>query len=138
MIAYLAADGFVAELVTELGSVTGVHGRLVVTAGPRRPAAWAADVWLDPVIVPITSINTGVKALRAIHRYWAPYSFQLHRRVQLISEQLGWTPPVPSAFPATAPRLPVGRIWPARFRHFVPPANSPRVAQLIQAVAPLA
>ena len=108
MIAYLAADGFVAELVTELGSVTGVHGRLVVTTGPRRPAAWAADVWLDPVIIPITSINTGVKALHAIHRYWAPYSFQLHRRVQLISEQLGGTPLAPSAFPATAPRVPFG------------------------------
>ena len=106
--AYLAADGFVDELVTELGDVTGVHGRLVLTSGPRRPAAWAADVWLDPVQIPIASINTGVKALRARHRYWAPYSFHLHRRVQLIAEQLGWVPLAPVPFPARPPRLPVG------------------------------
>ena len=108
MIAYLAADGFVAELIAELGEVIGVHGRLVLTAGPRRAAAWAADIWIDPVTIPITSINTGVKALRARYRHWAPYSFHLHRRVQLISEQLGWVVLPPSAFPAQAPRVSVG------------------------------
>ena len=106
--AYLAADGFVAELVTELGDVSGVHGRLVLTTGPRRSTAWAADVWLNPVKIPIVSINTGAKALRAIHRYWAPYSFQFHRRVQLIADQLGWQPPATGPFPATPPRQLVG------------------------------
>ena len=108
MIAYLAADGFVDELVAELGNVTAVHDRLVLAVGPRRPAVWAADVWLDPVILPITSIATAVKALRAIHRYWAPYSFHLHRRIQLISEQLSGATPIPGAFPATIPQVAVG------------------------------
>lgn len=106
--AYLAADGFVAELVAELGEVTGVHGRLVIAPGPRRPAAWAADVWLDPVRIPIVSINAGAKALRGIHRLWKPYSFQLHRRIQLIADQLGAVAQPPSPFPATPPRAPVG------------------------------
>ena len=108
MTAYLAADGFVDELVAELENVTGVHGRLILAAGPRRPAAWAADVWLDPVILSIPSIAAGVKALRGIHRYWAPYSFHLHRRIQLISEQLSGATPLPGAFPAAVPRVAVG------------------------------
>ena len=97
MTAYLAADGFVDELVAELGEVQSVHGRLVLTEGAPRPAAWAADVWIDPVIVSVTSINAAVKTLRAIHRYWAPYSFHLHRRIQLISEQLNGASPAPSS-----------------------------------------
>ena len=106
--AYLAADGFVAELVAELGEVTGVHGRLVIAPGPRRPAAWAADVWLAPVRIPIVSINAGAKALRGSHRPWVPYSFQFHRRIQLIADQLGEVSQPPSPFPATSPPAPVG------------------------------
>jgi len=105
MTAYLAADGFVDELVAELGQVTSVHGRLILSERARRPAAWAADVWLDPVIIPITSISAAVKVLRGIHRYWTPYSFHLHRRIKLISEQLCEDSLVPAVFPAPAPRV---------------------------------
>ena len=38
LVGYLAPDGFVAELQTELGdAVREVHGRLVLADGPARP-----------------------------------------------------------------------------------------------------
>ncbi|MCG3149745.1 MAG: Ribosomal RNA large subunit methyltransferase M [Verrucomicrobiae bacterium] len=107
MIAYLAADGFVTELLAELGEVSAVHGRLVIAPGPRRPAAWAADVWLNPERIAITSINDGRKALRARSRQWALYSFHLHRRAQLINEP--WQHSRQEfPFPATPPRALIG------------------------------
>lgn len=105
-IAYLAADGFVDELCHELGEVSGVHGRLVFAPGPLRPAAWAADVWLNPERIPITSINDGIKALKSRSRHWALYSFHLHRRAQLIAAP--WTGSKPVSFPAAPPSIPVG------------------------------
>lgn len=106
--AYLAADGFVKELVEELGTVRSVHGRLVLADGPPRPAAWAANVWYDPVRIPIASIGEGAKALRALQRNWALYSFAHHRRAALIAERL---PPVrfkPVPFPSPLPQAPLG------------------------------
>jgi hypothetical protein len=46
--AYLAAEVFVDELEDELGVVELRHERLLIASGPRRPAAWAANIWLDP------------------------------------------------------------------------------------------
>ena len=46
--AYLAAEGYTDELAHELGAVERKHGRLLVATGSPRPAAWAANVWLDP------------------------------------------------------------------------------------------
>ena len=103
---YLAPAGCVADLVTELGDVAAVHDRLVLATGPRRPAAWAADVWLDPVRIPVKSISDAARALRAIQPHWALYSFHLHRRAQLIAEQLPPLKLAPSPFPA--PKRPVG------------------------------
>jgi 23S rRNA (cytidine2498-2'-O)-methyltransferase len=108
LIVYLAADGFVDELVTELGEVAAVHERLVLAPVPRRPAAWATTVWLDPVRIPITSINAGARALLAIQSGWALYSFHLHRRAQLIAAQLPARPVTPVAFPAPRPTRPIG------------------------------
>jgi len=105
---YLAADGFVEELIAELGEVSAVHGRLVLANGPRRPAAWAADVWLSPERIPIKSIADAGKALRARQSYWAVYSFHLHRRAQLIAAQTRSMPVEPSAFPSAPPRATIG------------------------------
>src|SRR5215469_1744910 len=57
--AYLAADGYVDELVAELEVVERVHGRLLVASGPPRRAAWAANIWLDPREIPVASISDG-------------------------------------------------------------------------------
>jgi 23S rRNA (cytidine2498-2'-O)-methyltransferase len=106
--AYLAADGFVEDLVAELGAVQAVHGRLVLADGPPRPAAWAANTWFDPVLIDAPSIGEGARALRALQRNWALYSFAHHRRAALIEAKL---PPVrfkPLPYPSEAPKAPLG------------------------------
>ncbi len=108
MTGYLAAEGFTQELVDELGDVRSIHGRLVLADGPPRPAAWAANVWFDPVRIPIASIGDGVRALRAIQRNWALYSFAHHRRAALIEAQLPPVRPKPLPFPSPLPKAPLG------------------------------
>jgi 23S rRNA (cytidine2498-2'-O)-methyltransferase len=107
--AYLAADGFVDDLVEELGDdVRAVHGRLVVIDGPPRWAAWAANTWFDPVLIDVASIGEGARALRALQRNWALYSFAHHRRAALIESKL---PPVrfkPLPYPSGPPKAPLG------------------------------
>lgn len=106
--AYLAPEDRVEDLVAELGEDVEVHDRLVLAPGPRRPAAWAANVWLDPVRVPVASINEAARALRAIQRNWALYAFHFHRRAALIESKLPRVKADPSPFPAPHPRHPVG------------------------------
>jgi 23S rRNA (cytidine2498-2'-O)-methyltransferase len=105
---YLAPEGFLEDLLAELGEVASVHGRLVLAEGPPRPAAWAANVWFDPLRIPITSIAEGAKALRAIQRNWTLYDFRLHRRARLIQERLPHVSAKPLKFPAPAPTAPLG------------------------------
>ena len=96
--AYLAPEGLVGELTRELGgAVAGVIDRLVIAHGSPRDAAWAANVWLNPQRIPITSIGDGVKQLRAIQRNWAQFPLGHHRRAALIEDQL----PKVSAKPLT-------------------------------------
>lgn len=106
--AYLAQEDCVNDLIAELGEVRDVHGRLVLADGPPRPAAWAQNVWFDPVIIKIASIGDAARQLKAIQRNWAAYAFHLHRRTGLIVEKL---PPVkarPLAFGAPRPTSPLG------------------------------
>jgi 23S rRNA (cytidine2498-2'-O)-methyltransferase len=106
--AYLAADGCTDDLVKELGEVQAVHDRLVLAAGPPRPAAWAANTWFDPLLIEAPSIGEGARALRNLQRNWALYSFAHHRRAALIESKL---PPVrfkPLPYPSEPPKAPLG------------------------------
>lgn len=106
---YLAPDGFLDELLDELGdSVVVVCGRLVLAEGPPRAAAWVANVWREPVHLRIASIGDAAKQLRAIQRNWALYSFALHRRAALIAEKLPKVSAKPLAFGDAAPTAPLG------------------------------
>ncbi|HKT18770.1 MAG TPA: SAM-dependent methyltransferase [Stellaceae bacterium] len=106
---YLAPEGFLAELQHELGeSAAETHGRLVLAEGPPRPAAWVANLWRDPVRLPIASIADGARQLRAIQRNWACYSFAHHRRAALIAALLPKVSAKPLAFGAPAPTAPLG------------------------------
>ena len=67
--AYLAAKGFLEDLLAELGDeVIEVRGRLVLAKGAPRPAAWAQNTWETPVFLPIESIGDGARKLTAIQR----------------------------------------------------------------------
>jgi 23S rRNA (cytidine2498-2'-O)-methyltransferase len=109
LVGYLSPDGFLADLQQELGdSSRETHGRLVLAQGPEKPVAWAANVWRDPVIMDIASINDAANKLRAIQRNWALYSFQHHRRAALIEERLPKVSAKPLQFGDPVPAAPLG------------------------------
>ncbi len=110
--AYLAADGFVDQLQEELQrggmAVAHRHERLLVCEGPAVAAAWAANIWHDCVELPVESIGTAAKALRAIQRNWAMYAPLHHRRAALIQDRLPHVSAKPLVFPVAAPMAPLG------------------------------
>ncbi len=110
--AYLAADGFEAQLREELVrrgvAIAAEHGRLLVAEGPAVHAAWAANVWHDCIDLPVASIGTAAKSLRNVQRNWAMYAPLHHRRAALIQERLPHVSARPVVFPAAAPTAPLG------------------------------
>ncbi|MFQ5717271.1 MAG: hypothetical protein ACE5GQ_09245, partial [Nitrospinales bacterium] len=106
--AYLAAEGFQSQLIRELGGIKTVHGRLILTDQPERPAYWAQNVWLNPVLLSIRSISDGANKLKALQRNWWLYSFQLHRRASLIRDKLPHVSAKPLNFPTPLPGSPLG------------------------------
>jgi 23S rRNA (cytidine2498-2'-O)-methyltransferase len=109
LVAYLAPDGFLPELLEELGDAAHeTYGRLVLAAAPARAIAWAANVWHDPVFLEIASIGDAATQLRAIQRNWALYSFAHHRRAALIAERLPKVSAKPLPFGDPLPAAPLG------------------------------
>lgn len=107
--AYLAPEGFLPELLRELGeSVASVHERLVLANGPERRVAWCANVWRDPQTIRVESIGDAASKLRAIQRNWALYSAAHHRRAALIAEKLPKVSAKPLTFGTPAPSAPLG------------------------------
>lgn len=87
--AYLASKGFLPELLHELDAEDPeIYGDLVLLEGKAKPAIWAANIWRDPVRIPIESIGDAAKKLRAIQRNWILYPLENHRRASLIVEKL--------------------------------------------------
>ena len=107
--AYLAPEGFQDQLAKELEGAHSCHGRLIVTdRHPAKPPFWAQNIWRDPLLISIQSISDAAKKLHALQRNWSLYSFQLHRRAQLIQEQLPHVSAKPLNFPAPLPQSPLG------------------------------
>ena len=107
--AYLAAKGFLEDLLAELGDeVIEVRGRLVLAKGAPRPAAWAQNTWETPVFLPIESIGDGARKLSAIQRNWHLHSEENHRRASLIQEKLPHGSGKPRHFGEAAPTAPLG------------------------------
>lgn len=106
--AYLAPPGFVSQLRAELGETTEEYDRLLLSPGPPRPIAWAANIWREPTRIRIDSINQGARALRAIQRNWVLYSFAHHRRASLIQDKLPSVSAKPLQFPNPPPAAPLG------------------------------
>ena len=106
--AYLAADGFLDELLAELGGAADTYGRLVLAEGPARPAAWAQNVWYEPRRLTIASIGDAARQLRAIQRNWVLTPHAFHRRAALISEKLPKVSAKPLCFGDPKPTAPLG------------------------------
>jgi len=110
--AYLAADGFDAQLREELAradvTVSATHDRLLVSDAPAIASAWAANIWHDCVELPVASIGSAAQALRDIQRNWAMYAPLHHRRAALIQDRLPHVSAKPVVFPAAAPSAPLG------------------------------
>ncbi|MCH5276906.1 MAG: hypothetical protein J1E80_03625 [Desulfovibrionaceae bacterium] len=110
---YVAAKGFERELTDELhtarpGCVRGRKGRLVVADGPPLSAAWAQNIWLEPLALPIASVGDAARILKGIQRNWHAHPVDGFRRSALIAAQL---PPVsarPLVFGEAAPSSPLG------------------------------
>lgn len=107
-IAYLAPEDYLEPLLLEVGKKREVYGQLVVTPKRSKPAYWAQNTWLEPVRIPISSVSDAAKKLKAVQRNWVLYSFEHHRRAQLIAEQLPHVSAKPLAFPAPAPTSALG------------------------------
>lgn len=105
---YLAADGFLDDLLAELGEGVEVHDRLVFAPGPPRPAAWAQNIWYEPRRIEFSSISDAAAQLKAIQRNWAVYSWTLHRRAKLIQEKLPHVSAKPLVFPCDPPKGALG------------------------------
>lgn len=91
-IAYLAFEGFEKELEREIQFYTGQQvsslGRLFLF-NEDHDFVWAQLKLVNVEILEIESISKAAKALKERNRLWACYAFHLHRRTQLIQDQVG-------------------------------------------------
>ena len=76
------------ELLREIKNIESTHGNLVIASGPKQDSVWAQNIWLNPEIIHFESISQAAKSLRTRGKLWALYSFEHHRRAQLIQSQL--------------------------------------------------
>lgn len=110
----VAARHYVRPLLEELGSrVLGARGRLVLARG-SAPAAWAQNVWLQPLWLPVASIGDAARQLTALQRNWRAHvpppgvEPGFRRRLALISERLPHVGTRPLAFGSPVPTAPLG------------------------------
>jgi len=106
--AYLAPENFLPELLRELKDVQSVHGNLVIAKGPAQPNVWAQNIWMDAQIFEFASISDAVKILRGEGKLWTHYSFDNHRRAQLIQDQLPALRDREMEFLGKLPEVPLG------------------------------
>ncbi len=113
IVVYLAAKGFTTELLHELDlagvRVQEVRHRLVLAHGPAIHAAWAQNIWLQPVFLPIRSINDAAIQLASIQRNWVLCDAdKAPGRARLIQGRLPHVSAKPLAFGAALPSAPLG------------------------------
>lgn len=108
---YQAPPGLLSDLTREIGAVreiTAVREPLVVAAGPPHPAAFAANIWLDPVFSPMASISEAAKTLKAVQRNWACVPVGHFRRAALVAAKLPKVSARPLVFGEPLPASPLG------------------------------
>ncbi|MBF8263279.1 MAG: hypothetical protein HW387_944 [Parachlamydiales bacterium] len=108
MIGYFAPDGLEETLRDELLNVNSQYGRLFLADGPLQKSYWAQNIWLDPQVIAFQSISDAAEKLRSLQKLWVHYPTNLHRRGQLIQQQLPYFLPKPFLFPSKIPIAPLG------------------------------
>ncbi|MDG1929621.1 MAG: hypothetical protein P8I45_07895 [Nitrospinaceae bacterium] len=106
--AYLAPEGLNELLLKEIEGVIAVQDRLILSSQPFINAYWAQNIWKNPKVIPIDSINDAAKKLESNQRNWCLYSFTLHRRAKLIAEKLNSKKPKLLTFPTSLSGDPLG------------------------------
>jgi len=106
--AYLAPEELTESLLKEVDGVISVNDRLILSSQPFVNAHWAQNIWKNPVVLSINSINNAAKKLKSIQRNWCLYSFTLHRRAKLIEGKLNSKKLKPLAFAASLSEDPLG------------------------------
>ncbi|OGT30758.1 MAG: hypothetical protein A3E87_07330 [Gammaproteobacteria bacterium RIFCSPHIGHO2_12_FULL_35_23] len=82
---YLAKPSFQYELQHELKDIQTIINNLFIAKKDQEPV-FALDIWKNPQLLPIDSINDAVKKLKALQSYWYPYPELYARRTLLIAE----------------------------------------------------
>ena len=96
----IAHPDYLTDLCDELGDVIAVHGNLVFSAKTMQPA-FAQDIWHNPQIVTIDSINHAAQILRQNSLRWFANPVDSIRRMSLIAEKLKIYSTKQLAFPLT-------------------------------------
>lgn len=107
MFAYLAFEKFSNELATELKNNRAISDRLFVSDTLQK-CIWAQCIWYDCEILDVESVGDAVKALKSRGKWWALYSFDHHRRAQLVQDQLPKYKMPPMKFLGEVPTQPMG------------------------------
>lgn len=113
MFAYLASEKFGELLHQELKmkaavDLTAVSDRLFTSSSYFENLVWAQLIWKDAEFIDITSVGDAVKALRSRGKWWSLYSFDHHRRAQLVQEQVPKFKIAPLPFLGPVPSQPMG------------------------------
>ncbi len=99
---HIAFPGFEADLCSELkivgAQIFEQRDRLIITSPTAEPLLWSQCTWLDPQWLTIDSINHAVAQLKKQSNLWMGYSFQRHRRTELIQDRLLRMQPKPLTF----------------------------------------
>lgn len=109
-VGYLAPQGFLPELLHELGPVATNLGRLALRTGSMVQPAWVRNIWCNPRVIPFTSINQAASALKMLGPRWALYDEHLPRRgrARLIQQRLRGPSSRPLVFGDSLPPTPLG------------------------------
>jgi 23S rRNA (cytidine2498-2'-O)-methyltransferase len=111
---YLAIHQFEKELERELEirGLTVAHKkeRFYLVEGEHPQLIWAQVTGFQIEFLPISSINDGVKKLKALGRNWGLFTVAHHRRAELIQSELPKIKNTPIPFRHPLPTLPMG-LW---------------------------
>lgn len=109
---YLAIHKFESELERELEirglTIAFKKDRLYLVEGNHPQLIWAQVTGFEMEIIPIVSINDGVKKLKALGRNWGLFTVGHHRRAELIQSELPKINTKPIPFRHELPKSPMG------------------------------